>query len=160
MDECEEGGVMKKIILVTLMAAMIATPCFAQEVEPDGIISIGGTIWHALPMGVQILPFPFLVSLDWKFGFYDGEVCNFYSVGECWGHDYSFYIDMLVCSIFGAFDVGSGVSGPTTWYFGILQPIGIGIVVEYVGPGFSPERYLKIGLLMKTDNNWEPPEVE
>jgi len=27
---------MKKTILVALMVALVATPCFAQEIEPDG----------------------------------------------------------------------------------------------------------------------------
>ena len=33
---------MIKIILVVLMVIMVAIPCFAQEVEPDGIFSLNG----------------------------------------------------------------------------------------------------------------------
>ena len=78
---------MKKTILVVLMAVMVATPCFAQEVKPEGIFSIEGTLWQSLPTGVQLLPFPSLVPIDWVFGFYGGEV---YHDGSN-----SFYIDML-----------------------------------------------------------------
>ena len=39
---------MKKTILVVLMTVMIATPCLAQEIEPEGIFSISGTEWRAI----------------------------------------------------------------------------------------------------------------
>jgi hypothetical protein len=82
---------MKKLILAVLMAVMLATPCFAQEVEPEGIFSLHGTLWQTLPTGVQLLPFPpSLVPIDWEFGFYGGEV---YPGG------YSFYIDMLLTPV-------------------------------------------------------------
>ena len=141
---------MKKIILVVLLAVMITTLCFAQEVEPEGIFTIGGTIWEALPMGIQILPSPSLVSLDWGFGFYGGEVYNLRSP--------SFYIDMLVCGIF--WGVGGGIGGGyPPIYFGILQPIGIGMVIQYNVAPF-PIKDLTVGLVIKTDNNWTPSDVE
>ena len=143
---------MKKLILVVLMVAMVTTPCFAQEVEPEGIFSIGGTEWQALPTGVQILPSPSLVSLDWHFGFYGGEVYH--------DESNSFYIDMFACSFFWSASKGGDSAGVfITRCFGILQPIGIGIVVE----GHWANRKLdnmNIGFLVKTDNNWTPPEVE
>ena len=39
---------MKKTILIVLMLVMIATPCFAQEIEPDGYLTLEGTLWLAL----------------------------------------------------------------------------------------------------------------
>jgi len=144
---------MKKVILVLLMTIMIATPCLAQEVEPEGFFSIEGTEWEALPMGVQILPFPSLEPLDnSEFGFYDGEVYP-------WIYNYSFYIDMLVCSIFWAIDIPTIGGGSITRSFGILQPTGVGLVFEN---GLNNRRLptLKIGLLIKTSDNWTPPEVE
>jgi hypothetical protein len=89
---------MKKTILVVLMAVMAATPCLAQEVETDGIFSLHGTVWQALPIKLQILPYPWIVpdpTLP-SFWFYDGKV---YRGGNPVID--SFYIDMLVCSIFG-----------------------------------------------------------
>jgi len=145
---------MKKTILVILVAVMVATPCLAQEVEPEGIFTIGGTIWEALPMGIQIFPFPSPQPMyNSEFGFYGGIVYP-------WKYNYSFYIDMLVCSIFWAYDVPTVGNGSISWSFGILQPIGIGIVVEYDGPNYNRLASLKIGLLSKTDNNWTPPDVE
>ena len=37
---------MKKTILAVLKMLMGATPCFAQEVEPDGLFSISETPWE------------------------------------------------------------------------------------------------------------------
>jgi hypothetical protein len=151
-NELRRENVMKKTILVVLMALMIATPCFAQEVEPEGIFSIEGTLWQTLPTGVQILPSPSLVSLDWGLGFYKGEV---YALGGYWRLDDSLYIDMLVCSAFWARG-GNSITAPSVMYSGILQPTGIGIVVEWQ----KTYDYMNIGFLVKTDDNWTPPEDE
>jgi hypothetical protein len=87
------------------------------------------------------------VPIDWGFGFYGGEV---YPGGD------SFYIDMLVCSIFRV-EYGPGASSRSgAHYIGILQPIGIGMVIKwYVMPN---QFYLTIGFVIKTNNNWKPPE--
>ena len=140
---------MKKTIMLVLMAVILATPCFAQDVEPEGIFSIEGTRWEALPMGVHISPFPpSLEPIDWGFGFYGGEVYGY--------HTY-FCIDMIVCSIFFVgINPGAG-GGSLPQYFGILQPIGIGIVFEIYARGFIPPD-LTVGILIKTNDNWKPPE--
>ena len=139
---------MKRTIIVLLVALMVATPCLAQEIEPDGLFSIDGTKWQALPIGLQIFPLPGIWETDGlEFGFYGGEG----------------YIDMLVFSIF---NTGYSLStcltgGGSTSYFGILQPIGIGIVVElYVSSSPGVPAMLNIGFLIKISNDWEPPEVE
>ena len=143
---------MKKSILVMLIAVLTATPCLAQEIEPEGIFSLHGTEWQALPIGVQILPFPFVSPLfNSEFGFYGGKIY------PTWVFNASFYIDMLVCSIFWGVDIPGFRSGGTYWYYGILQPIGMGMVVEMT---YYPLPRIIIGLLIKTDNNWTPPEVE
>jgi len=36
---------MKRTILVMLMVVIIVTPCFAQEIGPEGIFSLHGTKW-------------------------------------------------------------------------------------------------------------------
>jgi len=144
---------MKKTILVILMVVMIATPCFAQEIEPEGIFSLHGTAWETLPMGIQIFPFPSPQPMyNSEFGFYGGIVYP-------WKYNYSFYIDMLVCSIFWAIDIPTIGGGSITRSFGILQPTGVGLVFEN---GLNNRRLptLKIGLLIKTSDNWTPPEVE
>ena len=147
---------MKKIILVTLMAVMVATPCFAQEIEPEGIFSLHGTEWQALPTGVKLLPLPPSLEplkFDSVFNFYGGRVYP-----EKGGD--GFYLDMLVCSIFHGYR--HRWQGGTYRWFGVLQPIGIGIVAEsfvyYSPPYFTPLHYeLRIGLLIKASDNWAPP---
>ena len=144
---------MKKTILILLIAVMLATPCFAQEVEPEGIFSLHGTVWQSLPMGVHILPFPpSLESIDWEFGFYGGKAYN--SVRTP-----GFYIDMLVCSIFYLEDYHVG-GGYFPLYFGILQPIGMGMVVQYIGAPIPNNKDLTVGWVIKVSDNWTPPEVE
>ena len=142
---------MKKTISVVLLALIVTTPCFAHEVEPEGIFSIEGTLWQTLPTGVQILPSPSLVSLDWGLGFYEGDVY----VGGNPQVDEFLYLDLLVCSVFWARGGGPPIA-PSVMYAGILQPIGIGIVVEWQ----KTYDYMNIGFLVKTDDNWTPPEDE
>jgi hypothetical protein len=156
---------MKKIMLALVIVVLISTPSLANEIEPNGIFSLHGTEWIALSIALQIFPFPSLVPLYTSaFGFYQHAV--YYSVGDLeWGFNYASYLDLLVCSIFHGTHIYKVWSRETTTWNGILFPIGIGIVVEY----FRIKRYndifpvtieLKIGLLVKTDDNWTPPEFE
>ena len=46
---------MKKTILGILMVVMVATPCFAQEVEPDGLFSLDGTLWRYSGLEMEII---------------------------------------------------------------------------------------------------------
>jgi hypothetical protein len=141
---------MKKIILVVLMVVMVATPCFAQEIEPEGIFSLHGTKWQELPIGLQIFPPGRYPTDEERYGFYRGTV---YLTEFNYPGDISFYIDLLVCSVF-IFRPHYGIGGG--WRdtrFGILQPGGIGIMLTYWG---QPQ--MLISLLIKTDNNWKPPE--
>jgi hypothetical protein len=151
---------MKRTILAVMMAVMIATPCFSQEIEPDGLFSIEGTLWKALPIGVQIFPLPGIWDTeDLQFGFFGGEVYP-----DLEPDDSSFYIDMLAFSIFSTTGCWistnqGGTGGFPTNYYGILQPSGIGMVVEvfesyYLFPDIS------IALLIKADDKWSPPGVE
>jgi hypothetical protein len=143
---------MKKTILAILTAVMVATPCFANEIEPEGIFSLHGTLWQALPIGLQTFPIVMPLSNS-EFCFYGGKVY------PAWVFDDSFYIDMLVCSIFWGVDGHGAGGGSDTWYYGILQPIGIGVVFQRrLGGGKFTIPYINVGLLIKTENNWVPPE--
>ena len=150
---------MRKISLVALMVAMIATPCLAQEVEPEGIFSIEETVWQALPISLQIFPLPWIEPNDnLEFGFYGGEVYP-----DLQSVDKSFYMDMLVFSIFAAGYSMSNNLGPVTTsaYFGILQPIGIGtVIVSTYQCCPLPIPTISIALLIKTGDTWTPAEVE
>jgi hypothetical protein len=149
----------KKIVIVMLMVVMVAAPCLAQEVEPEGIFSIGGTAWQALPIGLKVFPLPWIEpNFDLKFGFYCGEVYP-----DLLPVDKSFYMDMLVFSIFAAGYSTSNNLGPVTTsaYFGILQPIGIGtVIVSTYQCCPLPVPTISIALLIKTGDTWTPPEVE
>ena len=143
---------MKKIILAVLMVLIVATPCFAQEVETDGLFSIKGTKWEALPF--QFTPFWYMVL-----GFSGGTVYSVYSEYTLPTSN-SFYIDMLVASIFMyARDRDPIWLGPGIEIgFGILQPIGFGVMITYIKHENLPFPIIDMVLLTKTDNNWKPPE--
>jgi len=156
---------MKKILLTLLIVLMTSAHSIAQEVGPDGVFSLHGTEWQSLSLAVQIFPFPSLVPLYTSaFAFYQHAV--YYSVGDLeWGVNYASYLDLLVCSIFHVRYSYKYWTRETTKLSGILLPIGVGIVIE----DFRVKRYndifptaieLKIGLLIKTNDNWTPPEVE
>ncbi|MCK5010301.1 MAG: hypothetical protein KAS98_07440 [Deltaproteobacteria bacterium] len=153
---------MKKAILVVLMVVMIATPCLAQEIEPEGILSIDGTLWQALPIGIQIFPLPQIwTTNDLKFGIYGGKVYLYDLRRES-----SFYVDILGLGVFYIEGTTAAGGHRRPSYFGLLQSIGIGMVVEiqpyclfyYHGCNITSVE-IRVGILTKTDDNWTPPEV-
>ena len=146
---------MKKTILAVLMVVIVSTPCFAQEGE-----SIEGTIWEVLPIGLRIFPTPGIwISGDLEFGFYDGKVYQNLSPIEN-----SSYEDRLGFIVFSTANspVSTQAIGDVIepLYFGILQPTGMGIVFMGDISIFPPGLFIKMGLLIKTGDNWIPPEVE
>jgi len=146
---------MKKTILAVLMVVIVSTPCFAQEGE-----SIEGTIWEVLPVGLRIFPTPGIwISGDLEFGFYDGKVYQNLSPIEN-----SSYEDRLGFIVFSTANspVSTQAIGDVIepLYFGILQPTGMGIVFMGDISIFPPGLFIKMGLLIKTGDNWIPPEVE
>ena len=134
---------MKKTILVVLMVLMVSTPCLAQEVEPDGIFSIGGTLWEA----TYIFPPEYWGGHMSEIGFYKGEV---YGLGGL----FSFYVNLGIASFF--------MVGMHEWYgrgiyFGLMQPIGIG-VMTFTGISNYPSAIVfTIASLVKAEDNWTPP---
>ena len=112
-----------------------------------------------MPIGLQIFPFPWIEPhYDVQFGFYGGAVYpDLQSVEK------SFYIDLLVLSIFGTGYSMSTDPGPvsTSAYFGIVQPVGIGtVIVSSYQCCFLPVPKIGIALLIKTGDNWTPLAVE
>ena len=146
---------MKKTIIVALMVLLVSTPCFAQEVEPEGIFSIEGTYWESLPTAtwtIPKLPYPFYCSV----GFAGGEVFLSPSVLVS-GTTRTNYINMLAFSIF---IIEVEPAAPTSKFgqavgFGILQPaFGLGFMTWI---GWYHEPTITLMLLSKTDDNWTPP---
>jgi len=148
---------MKRTILVALIVAMIVTPCLAQEVEPEGIFSLHGTKWNSLA-AIVILPFPWLFSPYFSgytgLGFYDKEVYPSLSYDFVW----SFYVDMIVASVF-VYHKAVPRGSSEQIGFGFMQPIGIGMMIEY-DHHYRSLDMLTTWLLIKTNDNWTPPGVE
>ena len=156
---------MKKIILVVLMAVMIATPCFAQEVEPEGLFSVNGTLWGSCEIGfVSILPFV---------GIHCGVLCGFYQGtvylcidNQCTPLTYtSSYIDLGVVSI--AYDItlpdeGNWMKDYWNFFLAIMQPIGIGVftVITNNTDFYIPFFGYEIGIMYKINDNWTPPGIQ
>ena len=138
---------MKKTFLVVLMVVIIATPCFAQEIEPDGLFTIGDTKWLA------INPF-YPINLSY-FGFHNGQVyltdenddgCAGMCCGSC------FYTDLMFAIFFNTNPCGAIISG-------IISPLGFGIVSGLAGGSGHGTGYFRFFFppIVKVDNNWTPP---
>ena len=145
---------MKKTALVVLMAVLITPPCFAQERD-----SIESTIWEVLPIGLQIFPFPWTWNPDdLEFGFYGGKVY----MQDISPIENTSYKDMLEFIVFSGVNdsiptqiIGGG-SEPF-FFFGILQPTGMGIVLVGYASVFPPSLSINMGLLIKTEGLFVPP---
>ena len=146
---------MKKTILVALIAVMVSTPCFAQEVETDGMFSIEGTKWETL-ISFSLFPFPWPMP-KFSIGFWGGGVyVTPYLNTEI---TESFYVDMLGASIFMYKKESSPLRVRETEIgFGIIQSIGVGFFTWYWhswGSGF-PKNILVMALIIRTNDNWTP----
>ena len=159
----QKEGIMKKAILVILMAVMTATPCLAQEIEPKGMFSLEETLWNVCRIGITInykLKLEFYPLQCNTMGFYQGTVywCD---ENECFSTVMS-YINSPVVSI--AYEIQFA-------YFydlHIMQPTtGTGFTYQlYWGEsctsslGCNPFFDYLIGIMLKVDDDWTPPEVE
>jgi hypothetical protein len=136
---------MKKTILIVLMVPLIITPCFAQEVETDGLFSLNRTLWLLVAFGGgnQI-----------NYGFYEGDVyireLGYPAVNICSLLENSSYLDLLAVSFFKIDYSSSGAQ------YGIMYPLGIGMMLSIYKPEDAPPR-VNTYMLIKGDNNWTPP---
>jgi hypothetical protein len=152
---------MKKIILVALIAVMLTTPCFAQEVEPEGIFSVDGTLWGQCEIVFNTTWGPFFsMNCDKELGFYQGKVygCKYYEDYFC--AVIASYVDLGVVSI--AWDIY-----PWNYYLAIMQStIGFGAFTwgyrECGSHGGVPVCAFgySIGIICKINDNWIPPGIE
>ena len=154
---------MKKLVLVILITVVIATPCLAQELEPEGIFSIEGTLWQEFPISVQIFPFPWIFyNSDYYFAFYGGELYEGYKYDLRPSRYYNvFYMDMPMFSIFFTYFPTSThqMTGCIGEYFGVMQPtIGMGMLTVF-GCTIYYTPAIGLALLIKIDNNWTPSEI-
>ena len=149
---------MKKTILVLLMAVMIATPCLAQEVEPEGLFSVDGTLWGQCEIIFTTTFEPFFsMNCDKELGFYQGKA---YSCEDYFCAAIASYADMGVVSI--AWDIY-----PWNYYLAIMQPtIGFGAFTE-IGRGCGCYHFMcscqfdyEIGIMFKINDNWTLSGIE
>ena len=155
---------MKKTILVILITVMVATPCFSQEIEPDGIFSLDGTLWRYFRPDINFRiypPPPFFDGINVireELGFYQGIPYKCRS-GTCSDYgDFGIYVNTPVLGVF---------SSSTAPYPGldlyVMQPTaGIGLTTFFVCGGVKGYSSCQfgIGIMFKIDNNWSPPEEE
>ena len=156
---------MKRTLLALLMIVMITTPCFAQEIETEGLFSIEGTTWKCIGVAIQILEPPFISLYNETVIFEDRTVQT--TSGNIGILQYGYPpLDFLVLSVAravlyeGAFrrDYATMVLQPT---------IGVGMFSSIIR---EVDRYSRIdkrfigfgfGFMFKVDDDdWTPPEGE
>jgi len=143
---------MKRVFLTLLMVVMLATPCMA-EVEPDSLFSIERTLWQRS----VIVDFPRDGLPQDEIGFYQGTVYNCFGDTnyECRNLYPYIIFDSPVVSIAFFF----GTAGPSFYTsLLIMQPIGFGLSFDFIGMITPPMIvYARMGIMLKTDDNWTPP---
>ena len=123
---------MKKIILVVLVALVFATPCFAQDIEPNGLFTLDNTLWKMGEMDLM--------------GFAGDMVYLCDTPDVCFPMPFSSYSNFFLFSLFEI-----GVPDLTTTS-GILIPIiGVGRVRWCAMDSFCVRMWMR-----KLPGSWEP----
>lgn len=164
---------MKKIVLIMLISVMLVSPCFAQEIKPDGIFSVEGTRWRSCEISASIeLGFDdnysgFYFSIGCptdSYGFYQGEVYSCYADTGCFTlRSYSYIDTPLISTAYSSsesdlLDVDLFIMQPSG--FGVHTRVEESFRVRFMWPDTSYESWrvtFRIGIMFKVDNNWEPP---
>ena len=137
---------MKKTILLVILAVIVATPCLAQEIEPDGLFSIEGTEWRCI--GLAFLnKAPFIMPIDYTTSFSAYDHYDFLL--------FSFALGLIQVDRFAG--RGPMILQPTigvgVFTSVLVRSLGVGFAIEFVGVGF--------GYMFKiADDDWPPPEVQ
>ena len=142
---------MKKTILAIVMAVMIATPCFAQDVEPDGIFSVDGTLWTLCSVVFSYILPPYADRFCLDYGFYQGKVyaCRNAGLGyNCIQTNEIYFNTPVISILYGVHLMPPMIS------LGIMQVNSFGVYTALSPIAFA------FGILSKTDDNWTPPEIK
>ena len=148
---------MEKVISMLLMVSMIAAPCFAQEVEPEGMFSVEGTYWE----GTFTTP---TIDTQGKldFAFSSGTMYMCMCTYSCASMDClnistptpSTYIDIFLLTFFNATVMMSEAEG-------IIMN---GILIPFLGVGWGSGSLWSgvvtlplSGTFTKTTDTWTPP---
>ena len=142
---------MKNITFAVLLVVMVATPCLAQEIEPDGLFSIEGTMWGGCFISLGTFK-PFLIMGCDLTGFHQGTVYGCSGEGNCIPLPGSSYTDLLVVSIFSVNTLHQSI-------YGILYPSGLGMTMSFVNSSDPTILAIRFGIRLeiKLDNNFSPP---
>ena len=155
---------MKRKILVILIVALVTTPCLAQEVEPDGLFSLHGTRWGFGPLIMFSIFPPSLVetyAMTNTMGFYLRTVYSC-SETECRLIRKHNYINKPVLSV--VYPDNNFFPFWSELY--VMQPIGFGVHTNlWWWRWCSHQIYcwvltFEMGIMLKVDDNWSPPEEE
>ena len=153
---------MKKTILAVLMVVLVATPCFAQEVEPDGLFSIEGTEWNVCRLGIQRIegkwnPYP---PECYTLKFANGSIEQCFEKNRCRFHAAWTYIDSPVLSIAYTSNYGMTSRADNSPLY-VMQPtVGMGITTTLGECEGGTTCYFLIGIMFKVEDHWTPPGVE
>jgi len=148
---------MRRTILSVLLLAMVATPCFAEVIEPGGLFSIEGTLWRYIGFEIGIhssQPFTAIKENSFEMGFWRGYA---YACEENRCTRWGSYIDTPVVGIWYYFSIH------TFALFAMQPSVGIGVSTYFfwfLGPITGFDCYLRNGIMFKTDDNWLPAWVE
>jgi len=152
---------MKKTILVVLMVALVAIPCFAQEVETDGLFSIEGTLWETSEK--LIYSNGEVRAFSREIGFYQGNVWT-YREGSGWFPSSTRYINLPMIGVAHHFSFQL-LWSPSVWAeLFIMQPsVGFGVLyhASYGARGWTFESTwdFRIGVMFKIEDNWIPEQT-
>ena len=121
---------MRKIILAVFVVLMFATPCLAQEIEPEGLLGIDGTLWQSVKSFGNV-DYPFKIT----YGFVNGQVYFGDILGRCQYFSSSSYEEFIIFSL--------------VEYYGETQPCYSEYFTSFEGKGvFFP--LLRIGFISLT----------
>ena len=151
---------MRKTILAVFVVVMLTTPCFSQEVEPEKLSWIHGTVWRKVEVEKSYIDKSGEMFGIYR-GFYDGRVYGW--TDGYWGNRGS-YEDFLIGSFYEYDTTLFGYIAYSIVEEGIMFPlVGIGFVKvsEYIAEcdfsscadGWYPSYYIH---LRKVDNRWDP----
>jgi len=137
---------MKKTILAAFIVLLVSKPCFAQQIEPEVISSLNGTVWQE-SLRIPIIPGDYYPSYHLKRYFYDGRV--YIEGGAYLGP----YVDLLAFS-FSFHSLGLAYNEIGIW----LPAVGVGMNIQG-GLFHAILPFLSILIYNKIEDNWIPEET-
>ena len=138
---------MRKTILAVYVVVIFTTPCIAQEIEPEGLSWIHGTVWRKVGVWKSYLD-ESGEMFGIERGFYSGNV---YDWAEGYCRRGESYYDLLIFSFY-KYDISWW--GYRTWYTMVEE----GILFPLIGVGFVQVREHELECeFMSCSEGWYDP---